>query len=218
MRPESGSTAGATSAPHEREHPERRRPAPGRAGVADGRGQLRPGLVEHARNRAHAALATGSARRERYAIRPSANASGMSSPYWGPSPKSPMRRLSIAASARPTPRPAAKAAQGDPKRTISAATSPFSPSSVPESTENGAEGAAATAASAASPPTSPNVERDEPSRRAARRSARPRRPRRSPGAPARTASARASRRRARRARQPARSRRTTAPGRSRRRS
>ena len=65
--------------------------------------------------------------------------------------------LSIAASANPTPSPAAKAAQGEPKRTISAATSPFKPRRAPESTVNGAEGAAATAAIAARPPTSPKV-------------------------------------------------------------
>ena len=73
-----------------------------------------------------------------------------------------MRRLSIAASASPTPRPAAKAAHGDPNRTIRAATRPFRPSKVPVSTVNGADGAAATAASAASPPTSAERQGDEP--------------------------------------------------------
>ena len=83
-----------------------------------------------------------------------------------------MRRLSIAASARPTPRPAANAAHGDPKRTISAATSPFSPSSAPESTVNGADGAAAHRRERRQAADEPERERDERLDRAARRSAR----------------------------------------------
>ena len=101
---ESGSTAGATSAAEEREQPERRRPAPGRPSVASGRGQLerasgraRPTPRScRARDRLRRGATDTRSRRGR-------TPSGISSPYCGPSPKPPIRRLSIAASARPTP-------------------------------------------------------------------------------------------------------------------
>ena len=82
----------------------------------------------------------------------------------------------------PDPRPAMNADQGEPKRTMSAATSPFRPRSAPVSTVNGVEGAARTAASAARPPTSPKVSATSLDRQTEKRA--PSGRRRSPAAPA----------------------------------
>ena len=85
------------------------------------------------------------------------------------------------------PEPGGEGAQrGEAKPTTSAATRPFTPSSVPVVTENGPLGAAATAITTASAPTSAEREARRSGRAGRRRSARRRRPRRSPAARARS--------------------------------
>ena len=69
--------------------------------------------------------------RARAAISSSTNAIGRTSRYDGPSCHEPRWMFAIPASTTPSTSPAANARSGGPKRTASAATSPFSPSSVP---------------------------------------------------------------------------------------
>src|SRR3954452_484555 len=97
---------------------------------------------------------SGAARRERAASSTSAKASGMTSRHAGPIPWPEISALEIAASTTPSPRPAANAHSGCEKPTISAATSPLTPSSDPVVTEYGPLGAAAIAMTTASAPTS----------------------------------------------------------------
>src|SRR3954454_19534748 len=133
----------------ERREREPGRHAPASAGLAGGTAQLDRGLLEHAHSCSSSASGEGHSEISR-----STKASGSTSREEGPSCQPPRGTLAIADSTTPSASPAANAQSGGPKRTARAATSPFSPSSVPVLALTASPGAAATAASIAIAPTS----------------------------------------------------------------
>ena len=134
----------------------RRRRVPVRPGAASVAGRLGERAAGAADERGHSSSSTASSW-GRSATTSRTITSGSTSRYEAPSSKEPTCAFAIVASASPRTSPATIARSGEPNRTMSAATRPFSPSSAPVSTSTAPLGAATTAAIAAIPPAAPNA-------------------------------------------------------------